>query len=48
MVLIYQSKNFKVEAVDLPHVDRDEGGAYKNFPKRKISKKTRFGIKTGC
>ena len=31
--MIYESENFFVEAVDKPHVDRDDGGHIKIYPK---------------
>ena len=33
-ILIYESKNFTVEAVAKPHVSREEGGHVKIKPKR--------------
>lgn len=37
MAIIYQTKNFIVEAADFPHVDRDDGGHIKIYPKVKVS-----------
>lgn len=36
MSLIYETKNFVVESVDRPHVDRDDGGHIKIDPKEKL------------
>jgi diadenosine tetraphosphate (Ap4A) HIT family hydrolase len=33
MAIIYTSENFLVEAVEKPHVDRDDGGHIKIYPK---------------
>jgi diadenosine tetraphosphate (Ap4A) HIT family hydrolase len=33
MVLIFKTKNFIVEAVDKPHIDRDDGGHIRISPK---------------
>ena len=33
MAMIYESENFFVEAVDKPHIDRDDGGHIKIYPK---------------
>ena len=36
MAIIYECKNFVVEAVEKPHVDRDDGGgAYNDLPEIK-------------
>ncbi len=40
MSLIYETINFKVEAVDKPHVDRDDGGHIVIIPKRKVVDRT--------
>ena len=34
--MIYESENFFVEAVEKPHVDRDEGGHIKIYPKVRL------------
>ena len=36
MAIIYKTKNFIVEAVEKPHVDRDDGGHIKIYPKIKL------------
>ena len=36
MVMIYESENFFIEAVDKPHVDRDDGGHIKIYPKVRL------------
>ncbi len=36
MALIYSSDNFLVEAVDKPHIDRDDGGHIIIYPKVKV------------
>src|SRR3990167_6853838 len=36
MAVIYETKNFIVEAVDKPHVDRDDGGHIKITPKVRV------------
>lgn len=36
MVIIYTSENFIVDAVDKPHVDRDDGGHIKIYPKVRL------------
>lgn len=36
MAFIYETKNFIVDAVDKPHVDRDDGGHIKITPKIRI------------
>ena len=36
MAIIYESKNFIVEAVKNPHIDREDGGHIKIFPKVRI------------
>lgn len=36
MEKIYESENFLVEAVEKPHIDRDDGGHIKIYPKDKI------------
>ena len=36
MTMIYESENFFVEAVEKPHVDRDDGGHIKIYPKVRI------------
>jgi diadenosine tetraphosphate (Ap4A) HIT family hydrolase len=36
MAMIYTSENFFVEAVEKPHVDRDDGGHIKIYPKIRI------------
>ena len=36
MAMIYTSENFLVEAVEKPHVDRDDGGHIKIYPKVRI------------
>ena len=36
MAIIYKSKNFIVETVEEPHVDRDDGGHIKIYPKIKL------------
>jgi diadenosine tetraphosphate (Ap4A) HIT family hydrolase len=36
MALIYESDNFVVEAFETPHVDRDDGGHIKIYPKVKV------------
>jgi len=36
MAIIYKSKNFFVEAVEKPHVDRDDGGHIKIYPKDRL------------
>ncbi len=36
MAIIYESKNFIVEAVEHPHIDRDDGGHIKIYPKVKL------------
>ncbi len=36
MALIYETENFIVEAVEKPHVDRDDGGHIKITPKDKL------------
>ncbi len=35
--MIYESENFFVEAVERPHVDRDEGGHIKIHPKVRVA-----------
>ncbi len=36
MALIYENRDFFIEAVDKPHVDRDEGGHIKIVPKQRV------------
>jgi len=36
MVLIYETKNFIVEAVEKPHVSREDGGHIKIYPKVRL------------
>ena len=36
MALIYETKNFIVEAFEKPHVDRDDGGHIKIYPKVRL------------
>lgn len=36
MAVIYQSKNFIVESVENPHIDRNDGGHIKIYPKIKV------------
>lgn len=36
MAMIYESENFFVEAVEKPHVDRDDGGHIKIYPKTRL------------
>ena len=36
MAIIYTSENFFVEAVEKPHVDRDDGGHIKIYPKVRL------------
>ncbi len=36
MAMIYESENFFVEAVEKPHVDRDDGGHIKIYPKVRL------------
>lgn len=36
MAIIYETKNFTVEAFEKPHVDRDDGGHIKIAPKIKV------------
>ena len=36
MTIIYKSENFTVEAVEKPHVDRDDGGHIKIYPKVRL------------
>jgi len=36
MAIIYQTKNFIVEAVEKPHVDREDGGHIKIYPKVRL------------
>ncbi|NQV00594.1 MAG: hypothetical protein HQ537_00505 [Parcubacteria group bacterium] len=36
MAIIYKSENFIVEAVEKPHVDRDDGGHIKIYPKIRL------------
>lgn len=36
MAIIYESENFIVEAVEKPHVDRDDGGHIKIYPKVRL------------
>ncbi|MFH1802001.1 MAG: hypothetical protein ABH864_00955 [archaeon] len=36
MTLIYETENFKIDAVEKPHVDRDEGGHIKIYPKIRL------------
>ncbi len=36
MSMIYESENFFVEAVEKPHVDRDDGGHIKIYPKVRL------------
>ncbi|MFH1649864.1 MAG: hypothetical protein ABIA93_04910 [Candidatus Woesearchaeota archaeon] len=36
MALIYESENFIVESFETPHVDRDDGGHIKIYPKVKV------------
>ena len=35
--MIYESENFFVEAVEKPHVDRNDGGHIKIYPKIRVS-----------
>lgn len=37
MSLIYQTENFIVDAVDKPHIDRDDGGHIKISPKERLT-----------
>lgn len=39
MALIYESENFKVEAVDAPLVDRHDGGHITITPKKRVSER---------
>jgi diadenosine tetraphosphate (Ap4A) HIT family hydrolase len=36
MALIYETNNFIVEAFEKPHIDRDDGGHIKIYPKKEI------------
>lgn len=36
MALIFETENFVVEAVELPHVSREDGGHIKIYPKKRI------------
>ncbi len=36
MAMIYESENFFVEAVEKPHVDRNDGGHIKIYPKVRV------------
>ena len=36
MIIIYESEKFFVEAVEKPHVDRDDGGHIKIYPKVRL------------
>jgi diadenosine tetraphosphate (Ap4A) HIT family hydrolase len=36
MTLIYETESFVIEAVDKPHVDRDDGGHIKITPKKRV------------
>jgi len=40
MAIIYNTKNFVVEAVDKPHVTRTDGGHLKISPKEKMNDRT--------
>ena len=40
MALIYETKNFIVEAFDRPHVTRSDGGHIKIFPRERIRDRT--------
>jgi len=40
MALIYETKNFIVESFDTPHVDRNDGGHIKIYPKKEIFDRT--------
>jgi diadenosine tetraphosphate (Ap4A) HIT family hydrolase len=42
MGLIYKTKNFIVEAVQKPHVTRDDGGHIKIYPQKKITDRTKL------
>lgn len=45
MAQIYQTENFIVEAVDLPHVSRTDGGHLKIYPKVKLNDRTQLSPK---
>jgi diadenosine tetraphosphate (Ap4A) HIT family hydrolase len=44
--IIYETKNFIVEAFDKPHVARDDGGHIKIYPKKKILDRTKMSPET--
>lgn len=35
MATIFESKNFIVESFETPHIDRDDGGHLKIYPKKR-------------
>lgn len=45
MATIYESENFIVEAVEKPHVDRDDGGHIKIYPKVRLSDRQQLSPK---
>ena len=45
MAQIYQTENFIVEAVELPHVSRTDGGHLKICPKAKLNDRTQLSPK---
>ncbi len=45
MVVIYESNNFIVEAVEKPHVDRDDGGHIMIRPRIRISDRQQLSTK---
>lgn len=45
MVLIFETKNFIVEAFDRPHVTRTDGGHIKIFPRERIQDRTEMSPK---
>jgi len=45
MVMIYESENFFVEAFEKPHVDRDEGGHIRIYPKVRILNRQKLSTK---
>ena len=44
MALIYEADNFLVEAVDKPHIDRDDGGHVIIYPKIKVCDRQQLSV----
>ena len=45
MAVIYETNNFIIEAPEKPHVDRDEGGHIKIYPKIRLSDRQQLSPK---